>query len=215
MRLGVGVGDTADLLRDALSADAWEALLLLLTADLGLVAGCFFVTAAFFGVFDRDTFEAATFFFETFFAGDFLVEVFLAEVFFAEVFFTEVFLVEVFFVDAAFLAVVFLLEVAFLPDVRAAVFRAAFFLLEGALRLVVDTDRFAETVFFTDFRTLAVFAFFLVAAFLAGMILASKTDSIKPAIIHMDCACGSTLCACGPKLEFHPLGKLPARLPVV
>jgi hypothetical protein len=204
-----------------------------------LVAVFLVVTAAFFGVFLRETFEAATFFFETFFAevfftdfrtdgffveaffaGAFLeevffFEVFFAEVFFVEVFFTETFLREVFFaevflLDAAFLAVVFLLEVVFLADGRAATFRAPFFLLD-ALAVAVDADRFVEPVFFTDFLALPVLVFFLAAAFFAGIFLASKTDSIKPAIIHMRRGSGSSVCRLRFRLQIHLDGRRPTR----
>jgi hypothetical protein len=162
-------------------------------------AESFFVTGAFFvGLFREVVFAVS------FFCGGFFAEVFFAEVLFVEVFrvaaffvadfLLEVFLAEVvFFFDGRFFVLVFFLEgdffcdADFFDDERT----GAFFLLEDPLRLAVRPVRFVETAFFTVFFLLAGFFFFLVAALVAGISVASKTDLIKPAIIQMPGGSGS------------------------
>lgn len=127
-------------------------------------------------------------------------------VFFAVDFLTAAFV----FVGAAFFLEVFF-EVPFFPDVLV-VFRALFddrptFLrLAAAVRLV---DAFREV--FPAVLLLPVFFFFLVAAFLPGIQLASKSNYTKPAIIHMGGASGSLFA----RSLKSPRKAAPAGLPVL
>jgi hypothetical protein len=157
-------------------------------------AESFFVTGAFFVGFFPEVLFAVSFFREGFFAEGFFAAVFRVAAFFEVDFFLEVFLAEVaFFLDGPFFVLVFFFEgdffrdADFFDDERT----GAFFVLDGPLRLAVRPVRFAETAFFTVFFLLAGFFFFLVAALVAGISVASKTDLIKAAIIQMRGGSGS------------------------
>jgi hypothetical protein len=184
-------------------------------------AESFFVTGAFFvGSFLEAAFAVSFFFevfFEGFFAEDFFFEAFRVAAFFRVDFLPDVFLAEVFFFDGLFFVLVFFLEGDFFFD--ADFFDAdffdderpgAFFLLEGPLRLAVRPVRFFETAFFAVFFLLAGFFFFLVAALVAGISVASKTDLIKPAIIQMRGGSGSAERAAA-KLREAPAPAVPSQ----